>query len=98
MSNETTLPAVAGQVEQGVRPCAYRDFEGMTWPVPGERLDELERAMRFAERGFVFSMSERVVIASFLSAYRELVALPARERDAMVRELRKGPRTGPNVR
>jgi hypothetical protein len=87
----------------GLGPGAYRHFEGMTWPVPGERLDELESALRFAERGAVFSMSERLVIASFLSAYRELVALPARVRDARVRELRKGPRTsygttpGPNV-
>ena len=81
----------------------YRHFEGMTWPVPGARLDELESALRFGERGAVFSMSDRMVIASFLSAYRELVALPARVRDARVRELRKGPRTsygttlGPNV-
>jgi hypothetical protein len=80
-------------LKEGLDPGAYRHFEGMTWPVPGERLDELESALRFAERGAVFSISERLVIASFLSAYRELVALPARVRDARVRELRKGPRT-----
>ena len=103
MHDDKRTTAAAGPVlTEGLGPGAYRHFEGMTWPVPGERLDELESALRFAERGAVFSMSDRMVIASFLSAYRELVALPARARDARVRELRKGPRTsygttpGPN--
>lgn len=80
-------------LDGAVRPGAYRHFEGMCWPVPGDRLDELERALRFADQGAVFTMSDRLVIASFLSAYRELVALPGRLRDERVRELRKGPRT-----
>ena len=70
---------------------AYRHFEGMVWPVPGERLDELEWLLRFSDSAV--SMSDRLVIASYLSAYRELVALPGKLRDARVRELRKGPRT-----
>lgn len=84
---------LALRLSEGLGLGAYRHFEGMTWPVPGDRLDELESALRFSESGAVFSMSERMVIASFLSAYRELVSLPARVRDAMVRELRKGPKT-----
>lgn len=70
---------------------AYRHFEGMAWPVPGERLTELERLLRFADGTTVLTMSDRLVIASYLSAYRELVALPGKLRDARVRELRKGP-------
>lgn len=70
---------------------AYRHFEGMTWPVPGQRLDELEWLLRFADQSAVPAMSDRLVIASYLSAYRELVALPVRVREARVRELRKGP-------
>lgn len=86
--------AVGSPVDRPVRPSPYRHFDGMTWPVPGERLDELETLLRFADRGAVLLMEDRLVIASYLSAYRELVALPSKLRDARVRELRKGPRTG----
>lgn len=102
MNTEATTPG-AVPLDGAVRPGAYRHFEGMCWPVPGDRLDELERTLRFADRDAVLTMSDRLVIASFLSAYRELVALPGRLRDERVRELRKGPRTdygtipGPNV-
>ncbi|MGL6351182.1 MAG: hypothetical protein ACRC2U_15335, partial [Aeromonas sp.] len=77
--------------DQPVRPGPFRHFDGMCWPVPGDRMDELERSLRFAPDGAALSMSDRVVIASFLSAYRQLVVLPVRLRNARARELRKGP-------
>jgi len=73
---------------------AYRHFGGMCWAVPGERLDDLARALTWAPEGHVFTMSERMVIRSFLDAYRELVSLPKRQRDMRVRELRQGPGFG----
>ena len=73
---------------------AYRHFGGMCWAVPGERMDDLARALTWAPEGHVFTMSERMVIRSFLDAYRELVALPQRLRNDRVRELRMGPGFG----
>lgn len=73
---------------------AYRHFGGMCWAVPGKRMDELAYALTFAPEGHAFTMSERLVIRSFLDAYRELVALPQRLRNDRVRELRNGPGFG----
>lgn len=80
---------------EGLEPAgAYRFFGGMTWAVPGERMDELARALTFAPDGHSFTMSERLVMASFLAAYRELVALPEKTRNQRVREIRRGPGNG----
>jgi hypothetical protein len=57
-------------------------------------MDDLARALTWAPEGHVFTMSERMVIRSFLDAYRELVSLPKRQRDMRVRELRHGPGFG----
>lgn len=73
---------------------AYRHFGGMCWAVPGERMNELARALTWAPEDHVFTMSERLMIRSFLEAYRELVDLPERHRDMRVREIRKGPGFG----
>lgn len=72
-------------------PSPYRHFSGMCWAVPGERMDELARSLTFAAEGYVFTMSERLTIRSFLDCYRELVALPEKTRNQRVREIRKGP-------
>ena len=91
--NESNAGAVAST--EVLEPAgAYRFFGGMTWPVPGKRMDELARALTFARDDHVFTMSERLVIASYLAAYRELVALPERTRNQRVREIRKGPGNG----
>lgn len=70
---------------------AFRSFDGMAWAVPGECLDDLEWMLRYEEKDTVFTMNDRVVIASFLDCYRELIKLPERERNKRIRELRKGP-------
>mgnify|MGYP000001547653 CR=1 FL=1 len=97
MSNEQhDANSQAGEVRSSdqLEPSAYRHFGGMCWPVPGERMNELARALTFAPEGHAFTMSERLVIRSFLDAYRELVSLPKRQRDMRVRELRQGPGSG----
>ena len=82
-------------LSEGLEPAsAYRHFGGMCWAVPGERMDDLARALTWAPEDHVFTMSERMVIRSFLDAYRELVSLPKRQRDMRVRELRQGPGFG----
>lgn len=76
-------------------PSAYRFFGGMCWAVPGDRMAELARALTWAPGTHVFTMQDRLCIRSFMDAYRELVDLPKRQRDARVREIRKGPGQGP---
>lgn len=66
---------------------AYRHFNDMTWPVPGERLSEINRALVYGEP----TKEELLVCASVLSAYRYLIELSIRERNEIIRELRKGP-------
>ena len=94
MSTEAGGP-VEVRSNDGLEPTgAYRHFGGMCWAVPGERMNELARALTFAPETHVFTMSDRLVIRSFLDAYRELVALPQRLRNDRVRELRNGPGNG----
>ena len=91
--NHEPLPA-QGPVDVNVRtavPNAYRTFEDMCWAVPGQRMDDLEYRMRYAAKDAVFTMGERLTIASFLSAYRELVRLPQKERNERIKEIRQGP-------
>lgn len=93
MTTEATPGALGSN--DGLEPAgAYRHFGGMCWAVPGERMNELARALTFAPEDHVFTMSDRLVIRSFLDAYRELVDLPKRHRDMRVREIRKGPGFG----
>ncbi|CAN7592622.1 hypothetical protein LJR039_004312 [Pseudorhodoferax sp. LjRoot39] len=68
----------------------HRNFDGMCWPVPGMALNELEWRQRYAGEP---STSDRMVVASVLSAYSELVRLPQRQRNKIIAELRKGPAT-----
>ena len=92
MSNKP-LPA-QGPVDVNVRPrtkSAYRRFDGMCWAVPGERMDELEHLLRYAPKDTAFTMQARLTIASFLSAYRQLVVISHKRRNARVMEIRKGP-------
>jgi hypothetical protein len=93
MSDDATPAKV--RLTDGLEPAgAYRFFGGMTWAVPGERMDELAYGLTFAPEGHAFTMSEQLTIRSFLDAYRELVALPEKTRNQRVRELRKGPGNG----
>ena len=79
-----------GPLEPTVRPSPYRHFGGMCWPAPGERLSDCAHALAHAV-AFDEMKRELLVAASVITAYQELIALPARKRAAMIRELRKGP-------
>lgn len=65
----------------------YRHFSGMCWPVCGERLSDIHRSLVYGEP----TREELLVCASVLSAYRHLIELPIEKRNAIIRELRKGP-------
>lgn len=66
---------------------AYRHFNNMSWPVPGERLSEIHQSLVYGEP----TKEELLVCASVLSAYRHLIELPIAKRNVIIRELRKGP-------
>ena len=71
------------------KPNYYRHFDGMCWPAPGGDLNDLASA---AVHGTgPLTGSQRYVMTSVISAYAELIRLPARQRDKIIRELRKGP-------
>lgn len=72
----------------------FRHFDGMCWPAPGERLGEISWSLRYADFAALSSdetKQAQLVAASVIDAYQELIHLPAKRRDAIIRELRKGP-------
>jgi hypothetical protein len=72
---------------EGMSAGPYRHFGGMCWPVPSPALGEVEWTMRYDDP----LPSDRMVAASVIDAFNELVRLPAKKRNAIIRELRKGP-------
>lgn len=68
----------------------YRHFDGMCWPAPCERLSDCAWSLAHAV-AFEEMRSQLLVAASVITAYQELIRLPERQRNAIVRELRKGP-------
>lgn len=66
---------------------AYRVFSGQAWPVPGDRCTDLQWQLRYG----TLTKQDLLLAASYLAAFEQLVALPQRERNDVVRELRKGP-------
>lgn len=69
---------------------AYRHFDTMCWPVPGERISQLAWTLAHSEP----TKEDLLVAASVLSAYAHLIKLPQKRRNEIVRELRKGPSDG----
>lgn len=65
-------------------------FDGMTWPLPGEDMDELEWRMRYS--GYYsdghLDKNDRYSAASIIGAYSELVRCSAEKRRHVVAELR----------
>lgn len=64
---------------------AYAVFDGMTWPLPGERMGEVEWQMRYGEP----DKQDRMLAASIIAAYRQMVGDTSEKRAAVVRALRK---------
>ena len=60
---------------------------GGTWPTPMDHPDSsLEWRLRYAPDNQL--PNDRLLAASVVSAYRQLIMLPQKERNAVIRELR----------
>ena len=77
-------------IEQ-LQPAPFRNFNGMCWPVPGERLKKLEDALRYEPKTASLDMKDRLLAASVIAAYRDLIWSTNAKRNEISRELRKGP-------
>ena len=80
-----------------LQPAPFRNFNGMCWPVPCKRLDELENALRYGPRDAVFDMKDRLLAASVIAAYQDLIWSTIAKRNDISRELRKGPSIADDV-
>ena len=69
-------------------PDFYRHFGGMCWPAQSERLGDVTHALVWGDPP---SKTDRLLAASVLNAYAELIRLTEKKRNAIIRELRKGP-------
>jgi hypothetical protein len=80
-----------------LQPAPFCNFNGMCWPVPGERLAELEDSLRYAPQTAGFDMKDRLLAASVIAAYCELIWSTNVKRNEVSRELRKGPSIADDV-
>jgi hypothetical protein len=64
---------------------SWARFDGMTWPVPGERLDEVEHTLRYGTP----SRSDLLQAASVIAAYSQMLRDPRRHREHVVRNVRE---------
>ena len=78
-------------------PAPFRHFNGRCWPVPGKRLDALEDALRYGPVVAGFDMQDRLLAASVIAAYQDLIWSTNAKRTEVSRELRKGPDTADDV-
>lgn len=72
-------------------PAPFRNFDGMCWPVPCSRLDDVEHRLRYDHEITHFSMKDRLLAASVIAAYKDLIQKPNIRRNAICKELLKGP-------
>jgi hypothetical protein len=66
----------------------YHHFSGMSWPLPSDRMNDLEDALRYWEDGAIFPQRDRLLMASVLAAYRTLIWETQSKRNAVAKELR----------
>lgn len=64
----------------------YQRIDDMTWPAPGDALDDLEWRLRHGDS--VARVGAACTAASVVAAYRELVLCPRVKRERIVRALR----------
>lgn len=65
----------------------YRRIQDMTWPAPCEAMAQLEWRLRYAH----VTINDRLLAASVIQAYMQMIDDPRRKRDFVIRELRMGP-------
>lgn len=79
-------------MSEGVRVVAggkYAVFDGMTWPVPGEVVADIEWRLRYSHAAGELSKEDRLFVASVLSAYRQMFEDTVKKRNGVVRNLRQ---------
>ncbi len=67
---------------------AFLLFDGMTWPNPDDP-NEVEWKLRYKDFSGNLSRGEECTAASFISAYRCLVNLPQKHRNAVCKRIRE---------
>jgi hypothetical protein len=60
---------------------SYATFNGMAWPVPSERLDEVQWRMRYARESL--TPEDLLLAASVICAYSELVMCETAKRESV---------------
>lgn len=63
-------------------------FGGTVWPIPGNKLRDLEHWLRYAQKGHIFNMQDRLLAASVLNAYIDLVWKTQKRRNEIAASLR----------
>jgi propanediol dehydratase small subunit len=60
-------------------------FDEMTWPLPGDRMREVEHALRYGTP----TREELLAAASVMQAYAQMVHDPRTKREHVIRTLRE---------
>jgi hypothetical protein len=74
---------------------SYRNFNGMCWPAPSEKLTDLAWRLCNTPKTDggkrLMSVEDCLLAASVIDAYGDLIYKPIARRNAIIRELSKGP-------
>jgi hypothetical protein len=63
-------------------------FNGTVWPTPGGQLRHLEDVLRHGRKDYEFDMQERLLAASAINAYIELVWQTQKRRNEICQSIR----------
>ena len=69
----------------------YRTFDQQTWPVPCTELDSVAHKLLYLGPDHILSADDRMIAVRVIDAYCALIATPKLYRNAIIKELRKGP-------
>ena len=62
-------------------------FNETVWPIPGNRLRDLEHALRYTRKDHCFGIEDRLLAASVINAYIELVCQTQKRRNEIATNL-----------
>lgn len=71
----------------------FRHFDGMAWPCPGKRTEELVRTLVYGEP----TRNDLLLAAAVIEAYRQIFQDTEKQRRRVVREVRQGQTVTPNL-
>lgn len=67
---------------------AYAIFEGMTWPLPAERMGDLEWKLRYANEAL--TREDLLYAASVINGYRQLIVHDTQKiRNGKIQQIRR---------